>query len=138
MIIISNHIDQIFCKHYKSSRICKTGIKHNQLRVLQLYKYEDCHKKFSYNIEFEKKRVNLNHIMTTLCFYFSGESLWKIQKYLKTYDVKISHVAVYNWIVKHYKLIDQYTRKFISKVGNKWHVDKVFLKVKVKGNICMV
>ena len=131
-VIISDHVDQRFCKHCKSGRIYKDGIRHNQLRDLQLCRCKDCHKKFSYSIGFEKKQAEYKHITSALQLYFSGESLQGVQKYLKMQDVKVSYVIVYNWIVKYFKMIDQYVGKFTPEVGNKWRADEVFLKVKGK------
>lgn len=46
--------------------------------------------------------------------------------------VAISHVTVYDWIAKYFKMIDQYMGKFTPEVGNKCRADEVFLEVKDK------
>ena len=131
-VVISGHVDQRLCKHCKSDRMCEDRVQHKQLQDLQLCRCKDCHKKFPHNIGFEKKRTESKHIASTLQIYFSRESLRRVQKYLKIQGVKVSRVTTYNWIVKYYKMIDQYTEKFTPKVGNKWRADEVFLKVKGK------
>jgi len=65
--------------------------------------------------------------------YFSGESLRNVADSLKLLGVKVSHVAVYNWIEKYSLLMKQYVDKLKPNVGSTWRADEVF--VKFSGNM---
>jgi transposase-like protein len=60
--------------------------------------------------------------------YFSGESLRNVADSLKLLGVKVSHVAVYNWIQKYTDLMKQYVDKLKPNVGSTWRADEVFMK----------
>jgi transposase-like protein len=66
--------------------------------------------------------------------YFSGESLRKVQKFLKMQGVKVSHVTVYNWTRKYVGLMQKYleSKNFEPELGSTWRADELF--VKIKGN----
>lgn len=65
--------------------------------------------------------------------YFSGESLRNVADSLKLLGVKVSHVAMYNWIQKYTDLMKQYVDKLKPNVGSTWRADEVF--VKFSGNM---
>jgi len=69
-------------------------------------------------------------ITSALQLYFTGESFRNVQKFLKLQGVKITHVAVYNWIKKYVKLIQTYLARIIPNVSNVWRTDELYLKVK--------
>ena len=62
--------------------------------------------------------------------YFTGESLRGVQKFLRLQGVNMSHVSIYKWIGKYARLMDDYLVTIMPQVGDKWHADEVWLKVK--------
>jgi putative transposase len=74
------------------------------------------------------------HLITSaINLYFTGESFRNVQKFLKLQGLKMSHVAVYNWIGKYTRLMEKYLEKIKPNVGDAWRTDELFLKV--KGNM---
>lgn len=125
-------IEQIgsVCPRCKSDKIMKHGIRHNKYGDLQRFSCKDCKKRFSFNLGFEKMRVNPQVISSSMQLYFTGESLRNVQKFLRLQGVEISHQTVYNWIKKYTKLMEKYLERIVPKVGDKWRSDELFLKVK--------
>jgi transposase-like protein len=62
--------------------------------------------------------------------YFSGESLRNTVKALRLIGIQVSHMTVYNWIVKYTALMEKYLDKITPQVGEVWRADEMSLKVK--------
>ena len=62
--------------------------------------------------------------------YFTGESLRGVQKFPRLQGINMSHVAIYKWVKKYVSLMDDYLATITPQVGDKWHADKVWLKIK--------
>ncbi len=69
-------------------------------------------------------------ITSAMQLYFTGESIRGVQKFLKLQGVNMSHISIYNWVKKYTKLMDNYLSTITPQVGEKWHADEVWLKVK--------
>ncbi len=69
-------------------------------------------------------------ITSAMQLYFTRESYRGVQKFLKLQGVNMSYVSVYNWVKKYTKLMDNYLSMITPQVGEKWHADEVWLKVK--------
>jgi putative transposase len=121
------------CIYYGSTDIIKGGKRHNKFGDNQLYRCRTCHKRFSFNIGFERMRVEPKVITNSMQLYFSGESLRNVQKFLKLQGITISHVAIGKWINKYTKLMEQYLAKIKPNVSDKWRADELY--VKIKGNM---
>ena len=128
--ITMGQIQTDYCIHCKSSKIKKRGIRKNKTHSIQLYQCKDCKKYFSFNLGFEKMHASPQIITSAMQLYFTGESLRGVQKFLKLQGVNMSHVSVYKWIKKYTKLMDDYLSTITPQVGDKWHADEVWLKVK--------
>lgn len=117
----------IYCKSYK---IKKDGIRHNKNYNLQMFECKNCKKNFSVNIGFEKMRASPQVITSAMQLYFTGESLRNVQKFLRLQGSNFSHVAVYNWIKRYTKLMDEYLKTVTPQLGDQWRADEVWLKIK--------
>ncbi len=117
----------IFCN---SENIKKKGIRKNKTHSIQRYYCKGCNKKFSINLGFEKMHASPQVITSAMQLYFTGESLRGVQKFLKLQGVDMSHVSIYKWIKKYTKLMDDYLSTITPQVGEEWHADEVWLKVK--------
>lgn len=120
------------CRFCNSDRIIKFAVRHNKYGDVQRYKCNDCGKRFSFNIGFEKMGASPQIITTAMQLYFGGESLRNVQKFIRLQGLEVSHVSVYNWIKKYVGLMDAYLDKITPKVSDTWRTDELF--VKVKGN----
>ena len=62
--------------------------------------------------------------------YFSGMSYRAIRRRLGLHGVNVSHVTVYNWVDKYVKVMDGYLKGQQPQVGDKWHADEMWIKVR--------
>nr|MDO8098343.1 DDE-type integrase/transposase/recombinase [Candidatus Njordarchaeota archaeon] len=121
------------CKFCGSGNIVKDAIRHNKYGDVQRFKCKDCGKRFSINIGFEKMKANPKAVTSAMQLYFTGESLRNVRNFLVLQGMRLSHVAVYKWIKKYVKLMEQYLEKLKPNVGDTWRADELY--VKVKGNM---
>ena len=128
--ITINEITVYSCPVCKSNNLRKDGIRHNKNQDIQRYKCIDCKKRFSVNLGFEKMSATPKIITSAMQLYFTGESYRSIEKFLNLQGTKFSYVAIYEWVKKYTKLMDSYLESITPQVGDKWHADEVWLKVK--------
>jgi transposase-like protein/predicted nucleic acid-binding Zn finger protein len=121
------------CTYCNSDKIIKRGIRHNDNYDIQRWFCNECKRWFSFNIGFEKMRANPQAVTSAMQLYFTGESLRSIQKFLRLQGIEVSHQAIYKWIKKYVKLMENYLSKITPQVGDTWRADEVW--VKVKGNM---
>ena len=108
------------------------GVRHNKYGIVQTYLCTVCSLRFIDRLGFKKMRSNPKAIMASLDLYFKGLSFSKISSHLLDfYNVKVTEVAVYNWIRKYVTLINEYTKQLNPTVSRKWHADET--KIKVRG-----
>lgn len=126
-------VDTLNCRYCNSERIIKFAVRRNKYGDVQRYKCNDCGKRFSFNIGFEKMHASPQIITTAMQLYFSGESLRNVQKFVKLQGLQISHVSVYNWIKKYVVLMHGYLEKVTPNVSDTWRTDELY--VKISGNM---
>lgn len=124
---INNLSSCIFCG---STNIVKSGLRKNKTGNIQVYLCHDCHKKFTFNIGFEKMKHNPQAITSAMQLYFSGESFRNTMKSLKLLGVEVSHQTIYNWIQKYTKLMKEYVENIVPNVSDTWRADELYVKVK--------
>jgi len=123
-------LDLQSCRFCGSTNIVKRGVRHNKYGDLQRYVCKDCGKKFSFNVGFEKMKASPKVITSAMQLYFTGTSYRNVVKFLRLQGVKVSHVAVYNWVEKYVALMGNYLDGIKPDVGDTWRADEVWLKVK--------
>ena len=116
------------CVYCHSTNVIKYGLRHNKYGDVQLFHCNDCSRHYTLNLGFEKMKASPKTITVAMQLYFSGESLRNVANSLKLLGVKVSHVAVYNWIQKYTELMKQYVDKLKPNVGSTWRADEVFIK----------
>jgi len=126
-------VSVLSCVYCHSTNVIKYGVRHNKYGDVQLFHCNDCSKHYTLNLGFEKMKASPKTITVAMQLYFSGESLRNVANSLKLLGVKVSHVAVYNWIQKYTELMKQYVDKLKPNVGSTWRADEVFIKF--SGNI---
>lgn len=72
-------------------------------------------------------------ITSAMQLYFTGESLRNVKKFLKMQGISKSHVAIYKWIKKYVRLINNYLEQITPNVSDTWRADESYLKV--RGNM---
>lgn len=118
------------CLFCKSQNIKKFGIRKNKHYNIQRFICSDCNKTFSENIGFEKSKHDPKGITMAMQLYFSGESLRNVSKSLKLIGMDVTHQTVYNWINKYTGLMESYLDKIVPQVGDAWHADELWIKVR--------
>ena len=118
------------CPRCDSENIRKHGIRHNKNYDLQRYSCKDCKNRFSFNLGFERMKVDSKIITSALQLYFTGESLRNVQKFLRLQGIEVAHSTVYKWIKKYTNLMKSHLDKIVPQVGNTWRADEVYVKVK--------
>jgi len=121
------------CPSCNSENIVKHGVRHNQSGDIQRWSCKNCEKWFTINLGFEKMKATPQAITGAMQLYFTGESFRNVQKFLKLQGVGVSHVAVYKWIDKYVKLMQDYLDKLTPQVSDTWRTDELYIKV--KGNM---
>ena len=127
---VLNPIDVDCCNYCNSENIIKKGLRKNKTHSVQVYLCKSCDRKFSVSLGFTKMHASPQVITSAMQLYFTGESLRGVQKFLRLQGIKMSHVSIYNWIKKYTKLMDNYLNTITPQVGERWHADEVWLKVK--------
>lgn len=117
------------CLFCNSDAIVKDGIRHNKSGDIQVYYCNNCEQHFTINIGFEGMKSTPKIVTTAMHLYFSGQSFRNVAKSLKLIGVKVSHVAVYEWVKKYTELMKRYVDKLKPNVGETWRADEVFIKV---------
>lgn len=121
------------CVYCHSTNVIKYGLRHNKYGDVQLFHCNDCSRHYTLNLGFEKMKASPKMITMAMQLYFSGESLRNVADSMKLLGLKVSHVAVYNWIEKYTLLMKKYVDKLKPNVGSTWRADEVF--VKFSGNM---
>jgi len=121
------------CIYCQSTSIVKDGLRHNKYGDIQKYNCKSCGRYFTINLGFEKMRSTPEVITSAMQLYFTGESLRNVQKFLKLRGVNVSHTAVYKWIKKYVKLMNEYLEKIKPNASDTWRADELY--VKVHGNL---
>lgn len=118
------------CKYCNSAQIVRMGIRHNKQHNIQMFKCNDCKRKFSHNLGFEKMMATPDQITMAMNLYFNGESSRKVSQSLVLTGVKVSHITVQNWNKKYVSLMEKYLDQITPQVGEKWRTDELYLKIK--------
>jgi len=118
------------CLSCKSDRIVRDGLRHNKHGDIQKFHCKECGHYFTVNLGFERMKVSPQAITSAMQLYFTGESLRNVQKFLRLQGVKVSHVAIYKWILKYIGLMDKYLGQITPKVSDTWRADEMWLKIK--------
>lgn len=115
------------CKFCKSGDVVKAGM--DKPKKNQMFKCKNCKKRFVKNPGFENNRNNDVIITRALQMYFTGMSFRDIAGCLELEGVKVSHVAVHNWIAKYSKIVSPYLDGITPAVGDWFRADEVWIKV---------
>lgn len=118
------------CIYCHSTKIVKSGLRKNKSGNIQVFLCKTCHRKFSYNLGFEKMKHNPKAITTAMQLYFSGESLRNTANSLKLLGVEVSYQTISNWIKKYVNLMKEYTESIVPNVSDTWRADEVYMKIK--------
>ncbi|HLD18690.1 MAG TPA: DDE-type integrase/transposase/recombinase, partial [Candidatus Nanoarchaeia archaeon] len=120
------------CPQCNSSSIHKDGTRKTITGLKQKWLCSDCGKRFV-NQPISKIKGNADTVITAIDLYMKGVSYRGIADSIKQfYGLKISQVTVMNWVNNYMKRINEYVNQMKPQVGDTWHADEQFIKVKGK------
>ena len=118
----------MICIYCSSSKIILNG--HSKEGV-QRYKCNDCSRRFCEKGIFARIRFPKEVIMNVLFLRSYPLSTRNVKKILKKLNkIKISHVSIYNWVMKFAPYLCKFANIFPLKFTNIWHVDEKFIHVR--------
>jgi transposase-like protein len=113
------------CKYCGSEKTVKNG----KVNDIQVYKCKDCGHRFTEGSEFPKMRTESKIIAISIDLYFEGLSVRKIQNQIeKIFDVDVSQVSIWKWIMKYSKLTSEYVEKLTPQLSGIYNVDETAIK----------
>lgn len=116
------------CPYCSSLLTVRNG--HDEKGV-QRYKCNDCKKRFCEKGIFARMRFPREIIMNALYLRSYPLSLRDVKRVLKKLKyIKVSHVSVYNWILKFYPKLIEIEKRIPLNFTKIWHVDEKFIKVR--------
>ena len=118
------------CKYCGSGNVVRKGIRRNKNRQVQKYRCRDCSRGFSTDPGFDGMCATPETVTQAMQLYFTGESLRGVQRFLKLQGASFSHIAIHKWVKKYVGLMDEYLATMTPRVGDRWHADEVWLKVR--------
>ncbi len=117
------------CKFCDSGNIIKKGLPKNKSGNLQIYKCNDCKRKFTANFGFEKMRYRDVIITRALTMYYRGMSVRDIADCLEQEEIEVSYRTIYNWICEYSSMASTYLNSIVPRVGDWFRADEIWVKV---------
>lgn len=121
------------CPQCKSSKeTIRRAWRFNRSIPKQIYYCKKCKIRFAGTLGFSRIKKEPQAIILALDLYFKGLSLRKITEHLSSiYNIKATHVTIYNWIRKYVKLIKKYVdSEAPAKLSRRWHADETVIRLK--------
>lgn len=98
---------------------------------VQRYKCNECKKRFCEKGIFARMRFPKDVIINALFLRLYPLSTRNVKRILRKLNyIKVSHVSVYNWIMKFASHLCKFANIFPIKFSEIWHIDEKFIKVK--------
>lgn len=118
------------CPYCESKNIEKDGSRKTTLGKKQKWHCLDCGKRYV-NQPVSKIKGNAETVVTAIDLYMKGVSYRGIADSLKQfYGLKLTHVTIINWVNNYMEKINAYVNSLKPAVGDTWHADEQFIKVK--------
>jgi len=123
--------NELICK-CGSLNVIKDGVRKNKSGIIQRFKCKECLREWSDNLGFAKNKVNSKIITMALDLYFKGISLRKVKEHIVLFHgVKVSHVAILNWIHKFGEVVAPFVDSLVPKdVSGVYHIDEMMVHVR--------
>ena len=116
------------CIHCSSSNFICNGYSR---KGVQRYKCNDCKKRFCEKGIFARMRFPREVITNALFLRLHPLSTRNVKRILRKLNyIKVSHVSIFNWVMKFAKHLCKFANIFPLNFSKIWHVDEKFIKVK--------
>jgi len=118
----------MICIHCNSPLTVKNGYSE---KGVQRYKCNDCKRRFCEKGIFARMRFPKEVITNALFLRLYPLSTRNVKRILKKLKfVKVSHVSIYNWVLKFAPYLCKFANILPLQFTNLWHVDEKFIKVR--------
>ncbi len=118
------------CEKCRSAQVVRIGVRRNKSGVVRRYLCRTCGASFCGKEGYLKRRSDPEIIAKALDLYFRGVSLRQVAAHFaQSYDLKVSQMTVYRWIVHYGRLAAEWMTSQGAKVGETWHVDERVVNV---------
>lgn len=118
----------LICIYCSSSNLVLNG---HDSKGVQRYKCNDCKRRFCEKGIFARMRFPREIIINALYLRSYPLSLRDVKRVIKKLvKIKVSHVSIYNWILKFAPKLIELAKKIPTQFTKIWHVDEKFIKVK--------
>ncbi len=123
----------IKCSWCQSPDIKKNGFNYAPDYKVQKYRCLSCKKIFSFTDRLPKNHVTSEIVSLCIDLYLKGLSYRVIkQQIIEEFNLKVSHVTIYNWIQEYTTLMKKYVDKLNPKVSVVWQMDETVIPFKGK------
>ena len=117
----------MICKYCDAINVVKNG----RVKGKQVYKCKICGHRFTKGSKFPKMRTESRIISTSIDLYYEGLSVRKVQTQIeKIFDVHVSQMTVWKWIMKYAKLVSEFVETLKPQLLGIWKVDETAIKCK--------
>jgi len=118
----------MICVHCSSSHSVRNG---RDKKGVQRYKCNGCHRRFCEKGIFARMRFPAWIIRNALFLRSYPLSTRNVKRILRKLNyAEVSHVSIFNWIMKFAPHMCKFTKIFPLNFSKIWHVDEKFIKVK--------
>ncbi len=118
------------CPQCRSGDVVANGKRHNKSGVVARYRCKVCGARFTGREGFKNRRSDPDKIALALDLYFRGLSTRQVADHFRqAYGLRISHVAVYRWLVHYSRLAAEWLDAQGLEVGKKWCIDETVVFV---------
>ena len=122
------------CPYCGSEDIVKAGKRYNKYTTKQIYKCNECKRRFIERDGFEYMTYPKEIIVKTLHLYAEGLSLSKIRDFIWQHEgYYLYDSVILYWVRKYARLLENFEKNKKPKIKGRIHVDEVVLKE--KGNM---
>lgn len=116
------------CIYCSSSNFIRNGYSE---KGVQRYKCNDCKRRFCEKGIFARMRFPKEVITNALFLRLYPLSTRNVKRILKKLNyIKVSHVSIYNWVLKFAPYLCKFAKIIPLNFTNLWHVDEKFIKVR--------
>jgi len=116
------------CPYCSSLLAVKNG---HDKKGVQRYKCSECKRRFCEKGIFARMRFSKEIIIDAIYLRSYPLSLRDVKRIIKKLKcIKVSHVSVYNWILKFCPKLIELAKKIPIQFTKVWHVDEKFIRVK--------
>ena len=126
---VESHDTVKFCKHCRSDKIRKEGVRHNKSGDVQLIKCTACGKRFSANFGFRYRQFDPAIVSEAVHLFYSCMSTRAVADMLEARGIDVDNSTIYRWVERYSKIARMFTDSLRPRVGNWYRADEVWVKI---------